>query len=123
MDHSRRPSEDARALLRRSLRAESATLAFAESVLVQVARPPGAPPDPTREQTVAARIRALVDAADRPADAEQPGPEHLLASDPELLAAFFQNVDLLYAADDPSADRISGWIMGALEILDRRGPG
>lgn len=123
MDHARRPSEDARALLRQALRPGTATLAFAEAVLVQVTRPPGLLLDPAREEAVASRIRALVDAAEGAGEARQPGPEHLLAGDPELLAAFFQNVDLLYAADDPSADRISGWIMGALELLDRNDPG
>lgn len=32
-----------------------------------------------------------------------------------MLAAFFQNVDLLYQVGDPAADRVSRWIMTALE--------
>lgn len=123
MCHHRSPSDDALALLRESLGARSASLEFARAVLVQIGRPAGQPPDVEREKSAAARIAGVLGELDSAGGVFGRGPERLLASDSELLAAFFQNVDLLYAAEDPSADRVSGWIMGALEIAEREDGG
>lgn len=45
-----------------------------------------------------------------------------LARDPVLLSSFFQNIDLLYAHGYRHADRVSGQIMRAVELLDHPEP-
>jgi hypothetical protein len=59
---------------------------------------------------VARRVVDLLLAAER-GDAAA---EHALAGDHAMLAAFFQNVDLLYQHGCPTADAVSGLILQAL---------
>lgn len=97
----------------------AAALPFAEAVIAQVAHPLGAPPAArpgARERLVARRVVRLLAASVRP----DPAPARAaarLAGDPTLLAAAFQNVDLLYAHRCPRADAVSLLVMGAIERL------
>jgi hypothetical protein len=111
----RRLSEGARARLRAALGATSPTLPFAEAVVMQMARPAGDPPDAARERDTALRVARLLALRERPPSVADRRASSLLQEDAVLLAAFFQNVDLLYDAGDPEADRVSRWIMTALE--------
>jgi hypothetical protein len=96
-----------------------AALPFAEAVVAQVAHPLGAPPASrpgARERLVARRVARLLAASVRP----DPAPARAaarLAADAPLLAAAFQNVDLLYAHRCARADAVSLLVMGAIERL------
>ena len=81
------------------------------------------PGDPASAEHVARRVRALVDDAgdahaivDPVALERRDRAAHELAGDPALLAAFFQNVDLLYAGQFFCADAVSALILRALEL-------
>jgi hypothetical protein len=101
---------------------DAAAHPFVEAVVTQVAYPLGASrePDPAREREVAERVLALLHSADA---AGYAGAE-ALADNPRLLAALFQNVDLLYEEQHARADAVSVLIMRALEFLEdeERGP-
>lgn len=102
--------------LRARAGAGSPLVAFADAVLAQAGRPLGAAPDPAREERVADALARLLDLArerDAPAAAAVP----VLLADPLLLAACFQNVDLLYDAGAPQGDRVGDWVMAALESV------
>lgn len=109
---ARRLSESTRALLRQ--RVPRAGLPFAEAVVTQVARPLGGG-EGRREMVLAARIAELLNprAAAAPLDAAA------LVDDPVLLAAVFQNIDLLYAAAHPEAERVGALVMNALDLAAR----
>lgn len=84
----------------------AAALPFLDAVAAQVARHGG------EERAAGERALALLrdpDAPDAPAR---------LVAEPPMLAAFFQNVDLLYLHHDPRADRVAGLVMRALELLE-----
>lgn len=103
-------------------------LGFAAVVVRQVAHPLGAPPGDAaeaeaREQRVAARLAAALRAAcgndthSAPDDVELDRAAALLASDPVLLSACFQNTDLLPPNGGPVADHVALIILRALERL------
>lgn len=98
--------------LRARLGAGSAALPFAAAVTLQLARTPGLAASAAEEREVARRVAALLDA---PAG---PGTAASLAADPPLLAAVFQNADLLFAHHFPGADAVSLLVMEALALLE-----
>lgn len=108
-------SEGARARLRAALGATNPALPFAEAVVMQLARPAGDPTDAERERDTASRVAGLLALREGVATSTDRQASSLLREDAVLLAAFFQNVDLLYDSGDPQADRVSRWIMTALE--------
>jgi hypothetical protein len=81
-------------------------LPFASAVVAQLAGGAGG------EAEIARRVAAMVRASGV-------GPPEVaaeaLCADPPLFAAFFQNLDLLFAAPAPEADAVSGLVMAALE--------
>lgn len=80
-------------------------LSFLEAVTGQVAHRG----DPQDEREVGQRALALL---------LHPGAENAaarLVGEPPMLAAFFQNVDLLFEHHDPGADAVAGLVMRALE--------
>jgi len=96
-------------------------LPFATAVVAQVAHPLGAPAaahPSRRERAVGRRLVRLLAASVGDAPAVERAAD-ALAGDPPLLAAAFQNVDLLYAHACPAADRVSLLVMGAIERLGR----
>jgi hypothetical protein len=111
---------------------ERAAAPFVEAVTVQRARPLGAdprPPEAQREEDrdVAAAVLGLVRAATA---AREPAREccqtmaesaNRLRSDPSLLAAVFQNIDLLYRHGYSHADAVSEIVMRALATLQTGG--
>jgi hypothetical protein len=64
------------------------------------------------EAAVAHRVAAMVRAA---AAGPLPVAAAELRADPPLFAAFFQNLDLLFAAPVPESDAVSALVMAALE--------
>lgn len=92
---------------------------FIAAVAVQLARATeSAPPD--EERSVAERAVAVLRLAHRSPRAEA-GPERageLLGGDVALLAAFFQNVDLLYEHGYTHADAVSLAVMHAVSLLE-----
>lgn len=98
--------------LRGRFGADGAALPFARAVTLQLARPPGRAASAAAELEAARRVAEPLEA---PA---APGAPARLAADPELLAAFFQNVDLLFAHGFPGADQVALLVMTALEFLD-----
>jgi hypothetical protein len=80
---------------------------FLEAVTEQVAHR-GEPRD---EREVGARALALL------LDPLAEGAEARLLEDPAMLAAFFQNVDLLFDHHDPGADPVAALVMRALETM------
>lgn len=112
MPRPRSPAPETAALLRERLGDRDPALPFAEAVVLQAAHPLGRAATKRREVETAARV---ADILHERRSGSQPGEAAAaLAADPELLAAFFQNIDLLYAQADPHADVVSGWIMRAL---------
>ncbi|HET6231990.1 MAG TPA: hypothetical protein VFE05_18095 [Longimicrobiaceae bacterium] len=100
---------------------DDAVRPFVDAVVAQVARPLGVRDVPASAE---ARVRAVV--ANLIARASDPTPAarvpaELLVADLVLLAAFFQNVDLLYDGGYAHADAVSMLVMHALELLDRTG--
>jgi hypothetical protein len=98
------------ALLRERLGEGTPALRFAAAVAEQVGRSTGT----GREGERAAAERTLELLLGSPGDASGAA---ALAGRPALLAAFFQNVDLLHLAADPRADAVSALVMAALERL------
>lgn len=100
-------------------------LPFVRAVIAQVLGPiaeDGSGPSAAAEREVGNRVIALVEtAADTGAPSRAAAPPDaaaaVLASDPELLAAFFQNIDLLYECEFPDANAVSTTIMRAMESL------
>ena len=83
---------------------------------------------PTAEQVrqLGDRVVTLVQAAaeagvERGASAQHEAAAGALAHDAPMLAAFFQNIDLLYEAECPDANAVSSTIMRALERLEASG--
>lgn len=94
-----------------ALAAEPALLPFARAAALQLAR--GGPSPEAAALRVAGLLRdAGLLAAPAVTDAAAE-----LADDPALLAAFFQNVDLLYEESFARADAVSLLVMAALERL------
>lgn len=97
---------------------------FVSHVVEQYIHRLGAVSDsPISERGEALRVRALIDHAGDAHLIEEPRAlalrdraAHDLAGDPALLAAFFQNIDLLYADRFPRADAVSALILRALEL-------
>lgn len=100
--------DDARALLEGRLSPGGADLPFAAAVVRQLTRHPAE--EPLAPAAVAQRVVDLLLAAERGDEAA----EHALAADHAMLAAFFQNVDLLYQHGHPTADSVSALILQAL---------
>lgn len=95
--------------------AADAVARFAAAVLAQAGRPIGAAPDPEREARVSDEVTRLLELA--AGSGAPPAAVRALAADPLLLAACFQNVDLLYDAGAPEGDRIGEWVMAALDAV------
>lgn len=100
------------ALLRRELEARGDALAFAEAVTLHLVHGPGRVGTPEGERTAATSVLGLL------SDPGGEGSVARLASDAELLASFFQNIDLLYAHAYPQADEVAVLVMRALEVAD-----
>jgi hypothetical protein len=98
----------ARSMLEGRLGPGGADLPFAAAVVRQLTR--HATEDPVAPAEVAERVVDLLLAAERGDEAA----EHALAADHAMLAAFFQNVDLLYQHAHPTADSVSALILQAL---------
>lgn len=89
-------------------------------MVAQLARPGGTAATPTEEERVVERVLAVLRLARR-ASPTDPGPERAgesLAHDTVLLAAFFQNVDLLYDHGYRHADAVSLAVMHAVSLLE-----
>lgn len=117
----RAPTDASRARFRRALGREFGVCAlpFVEAVVVQLVYPLGgpAPASPEEaERAVGDRVVAMLGAstADPHFTARAAAD---LAADAALLAAFFQNVDLLHSHRCPHADAVSLLVMAALERL------
>lgn len=98
----------------------AAALPFARAVVTQLARAPGAAAAPAEERRVAEEVAAVLRLA-RPESRGDAGPERAgerLAADATLLAAFFQNVDLLYDHGYRHADAVSLAVMHAVSLLE-----
>ncbi|MDB4949236.1 MAG: hypothetical protein JWM27_1885 [Gemmatimonadetes bacterium] len=93
---------------------------FVREIVREVAFPLGTSAgtaDPAERSALVERtVRALVRDAAGDADAREDAARRL-ASQPPLLAAFFQNADLLYDERHPSADAVSAAVMRAVELL------
>jgi len=125
--------EAIRRRLRSELEAGSAgieTLAFAEAVVAQRAYALGAPPAERRVDGSVGPVAAKASASElRIVDqvigllagamgaSSIPRSARELADDPTLLAAFFQNLDLLPVEGGPSMDRIPLLVAAALQEL------
>lgn len=96
----------------------SCTLAFAEEVVRQVAHPLGADPSPDpagSEAAVARRVLGLVEAAFGDEREARDAAARRLAGDAPLLAAFFQNLDLLEECASGHAGSVAALVAAALE--------
>ena len=82
---------------------------FATAVVTQLSLSPGATAD---EGATARGVVRLIRAASA-GDIEDAAAE--LYANPALFAAFFQNLDLLFAVPLPVADAVTGLVMAALE--------
>lgn len=110
--------------LRERLGSASPALRFAGAVVDQAAHPLGAVASEGREASVVEAVCAILahaaafDAPAGPGDSAL-DPVQTLVGDPVLLSAFFQNVDLLYEAEAPEADRVGAWILAAVGRIGR----
>jgi hypothetical protein len=93
-------------------------LPFAGAVVAQAASAAPGPGDAAWEAAVAEQLLGVVRAAGG-AGAEAAAAD--LARDPVLLAALFQNVDLLPPAGDATADAVSALVLHALHHLGAAG--
>jgi hypothetical protein len=84
---------------------EPSALPFLEAATEQVAHRG----DPQDEREVGERALALL------RDPETEDAAARLVREPPMLAAFFQNVDLLFEHRDPRAGAVAGLVMRALE--------
>ena len=106
-----------------------AALPFVRAVISQLLAPHdtnGVPPSADHVRQLGDRVVALVQAAaesgaERGAAAQPEAVAAALAHDAPMLAAFFQNIDLLYEAECPDANAVSTTIMRALERLEGSG--
>lgn len=99
---------------------DGAALPFIAAVAGQLARSADPASPASEERRVAERVVALLRLAGGAPSADA-GPERageLLGGDVVLLAAFFQNVDLLYEHGYDQADAVSLAIMHALSLLE-----
>jgi hypothetical protein len=90
----------------------ASALGFAEAVTLQCAYPLGEPPShqrPASEASAAESVLALLRAASHGSQADGQ-----LERDPVLLAAVFQNADLLYRDGFPHAEAVALLVMHAL---------
>ena len=93
---------------------------FVEAVVLQTARPLGVPPRRgiiVRESELIARVVALLEASVRGDERLVPAATEL-AADPQLLSAFFQNLDLLPPSGSPRADAVAILVVMALGLLE-----
>lgn len=101
---------------------EAGALAFLTAVAEQVVHHlrPRPPLDATGDEwaVVGRALELLREAAAGEVDA----PARRLIAEPEMLAAFFQNVDLLYAEAAIQADAVGAVVMRALEVLSSAPP-
>lgn len=116
----RRLRDTTLSLLRARLADRRAALPFAEAVTAQLAHPLGTEvEDPAEAEARAAlRIGDLLFLCEDPARASEA--VELLATDPVLLAAVFQNADLLFLHAHPFADVLSMRTLEALHRTDDR---
>lgn len=115
---------EVRAMIGAALAEESADTAgpFVEAVTFQHSHPLGIDPaEPaTQRERRSARLVLEVLRASCGSQSERAAREaaDLLASDPALHAAFFQNIDLLYEYRYAQADAVAAMVMRALEHLE-----
>lgn len=108
-----------------------AALPFVRAVISQLLAPydaGGTPPAAEQVRQLGDRVVAMVQAAseasaERSAAAQPEAVATALALDAPMLAAFFQNIDLLYEAECPDANAVSTTVMRALERLEGSGVG
>jgi hypothetical protein len=95
---------------------------FVETVVLLVAHPLGDPEVPASapELATADRVIALVERA-LAGDTQGAEAAGDLAADPEMLAAFFQNLDLLPRGGHRAADAVALLVMLALSRLEEIG--
>ena len=96
----------------------SCTLPFAEEVVRQVAHPLGAEPSPDpegEEARTAARVLALLGAAFEGTSDARAAAVRRLGKDGTMLAAFFQNLDLLEDCARGHAGAVAALVAAALE--------
>ena len=96
----------------------SCTRAFAEEIVLELAYPLGAAPsrDPGKDEALAVqRVLEVIGAAfERMPSAVAEG-ARLLAADASMLAAFFQNLDLLGECDRGHARAVAALVAAALD--------
>lgn len=98
----------------------AAALPLVAAIAGQIARASDSASPTDEERQVAERVVAVLRLAHRTRSADA-GPEpagELLAGDVALLAAFFQNVDLLYEHGYAHADAVSLAVMHAVSLLE-----
>lgn len=102
--------------------ADDAIAPFVQHVAEQIARRPHAASADARE-SVAVMVRGMlgeIGLAFMPANVverdRRESAAHIVCADPALLAAFFQNLDVLYANSAPCADAASAVLMRAMEL-------
>ena len=94
--------------------------AFVEAVVLQTARPLGTAPRRgivQRESELVGRVTALLEASVGGDERLVPAATEL-AADPELLSAFFQNLDLLPPSGAPLGDAVAMLVVMALGLLE-----
>jgi hypothetical protein len=94
-------------------------LPFAEAVVEQVAHPLGTAPsaDPAgAERAVGGRVVGLLEGSVAGASAAAEAAAGL-SNDPAMLAAFFQNLDLLDRRTDARTDAVALLVLSAMERL------
>lgn len=104
----------------------SSAARFAESTILQRAYPLGEPADHEPLEAESIAMEAVLAVLRTAAATEPPPPGELprgeaethLARDPVLLAAVFQNIDLLYRDAFAHADGVSALVMQALAGID-----
>lgn len=97
----------------------SCTLAFAEEVVREIAHPLGSEEsrDPGADEALAAqRVLRLIDAAFGGVPAVRDDAARRLADDPPMLAAFFQNLDLLVDCERGHAGAVAALVAAALDM-------
>jgi hypothetical protein len=112
------PADAAVAIVRGRLAAHPAALPFAEAVVRQLTGAPGplASAPVAAAEALAGRVAALLLAVGR-ADVDSLAAG--LLEEPELAAAVFQNLDLLYAHPWGRADSVSLLLGRVLELASR----
>ena len=115
----RAATERALTTARELLASEPAAIPFAVAVTIQLTGPAGslANAPPSEEAALARRVAEIVLRAGGELDGDALVAR--LLEEPPLAAAFFQNVDLLYAHHCPCAEPVGALIMRAMEIASR----